>query len=145
MTSGERPRKQDCVFCRIVSDEIPSHRLHEDEDVLAFLDVGPLSRGHALVIPKGHYETLDDVPEEDAAACGRLLPRLSRALLAVTQAEAWNVLQNNGGLAHQAVPHVHFHLIPRYRDGSGLGIQWPAGRLDDGDARELAAAVRDGL
>ena len=94
------PTAPTCIFCKIVAGQIPCHKLYEDERVLAFLDVGPLSRGHTLVIPKGHYLTIDQVPAEVAAACGAVLPRLSRAVAAATGATAWNVLQNNGKAAN---------------------------------------------
>ncbi len=106
--------------------------------MLAFLDVGPLSRGHTLVIPKQAVATLDQLSDDDAAAIGRVLPRISRAVLAATGATAFNVLQNNGTLAHQAVHHVHFHIIPKYED-SGLGIDWPSGKLENG--AELARSI----
>lgn len=130
------------VFSRIIRGEIPCHRVYEDDHVLAFLDVAPLSRGHTLVIPKEPAETLDRLSDEAAAAVGRVLPRIARAVLAATGAGAYNVLQNNGRQAHQAVMHVHFHIIPKYPDGSGLGISWPAGRLDEAEGRELSAQIR---
>ncbi len=130
------------IFSRIVRGEIPCHRVYEDDRVLAFLDIGPLSRGHTLVIPKEPAETLDRLSDESAAALGRVLPRLVRAVMAATGAPACNVLQNNGRDAHQAVMHVHFHIIPKYPDGSGLGITWPAGRLDDEEGRRMAEAIR---
>src|SRR5262244_3161417 len=99
------------VFAKILRGEIPCHRIYEDEHVLAFLDVNPLSRGHTLVIPKEPAETLDRLSDDVAAALGRVLPRISRAVLAATGATAFNVLQNNGAAAHQAVFHVHFHVI----------------------------------
>lgn len=127
------------IFARILRGEIPCHRVYEDEHVLAFLDVNPISRGHTLVIPREPAETLDKLSDDAAAAIGRVLPRLSRAVLAATGASAFNVLQNNGPLAHQAVFHVHFHIIPKYDDNSGLGIGWPAQKLDGG--AELAKAI----
>ncbi len=127
------------VFSKIVRGEIPCHRVYEDDKVLAFLDVNPLSRGHTLVIPKEPVETLDQLSDDTAAAIGRVLPRLSRAVLAATGARAFNVLQNNGPTAHQAVFHVHFHIIPKFDDGAGLGIDWPASKLVDGP--ELAKAI----
>lgn len=135
------PTDPNCIFCKIVAGQIPCHRLYEDEQVLSFLDIGPLSRGHLLVIPKGHWVTLDTVPEETAAAIGRVLPKLARAALTATGATAWNVLQNNGKAAHQAVDHVHFHIIPKL-DGKGLGIQWNSGKLESGDAPQLVAAIK---
>src|SRR5436190_449790 len=112
------------VFAKILRGVIPSARVYEDELVLAFLDINPLARGHTLVIPKEYYETLDQVPDETAAALGRVLPRLARAVMAVTGASHFNVLQNNGHLAHQAIQHVHFHIIPKYSDGRGLDMIW---------------------
>jgi histidine triad (HIT) family protein len=129
----------DTIFGKILRGEIPCHRIYEDDHVLAFLDVGPLSRGHTLVIPKQAVATLDQLSDDVAAAIGRVLPRISRAVLAATGATAFNVLQNNGTLAHQAVHHVHFHIIPKYDDGTGLGIDWPAGKLESG--AELARSI----
>ena len=132
------------VFDRILSGEIPSHKLYEDDHVLAFLDVFPLSPGHALLIPKERCAHLHELSEEAGAAIGRVLPRLARAVVEATGATAYNVLQNNGSEAHQAVFHVHFHIIPRMGD-RGLGIGWRPGQLDDGDARELVETIRAAL
>jgi histidine triad (HIT) family protein len=129
------------IFSRIIRGEIPCHRVYEDERVLAFLDVGPLSRGHTLVVPKEPAATLDALSDESAAAVGRVLPRLCRAVLSATGAQAYNVLQNNGAAAHQAVFHVHFHIIPKHGD-AGLGIGWKAGSLDAQEGAELAEKIR---
>jgi len=133
------------IFTRIMRGEIPCHRVYEDEHVFAFLDIGPLSQGHTLVVPREPAPTLDRLSDESAAAIGRVLPRLCRAVLAATRATDYNVLQNNGVLAHQAVPHVHFHIIPRDAN-AGLGIEWPAGELDPDAgaalARKIAAEIR---
>jgi len=135
---------QDTIFGKILDGEIPCHKVYEDEYVLAFLDVGPLSRGHTLVIPKERRAFLHELSDESAAAIGRVLPRLSRAVLKATGAKAYNILQNNGPTAHQAVMHVHFHIIPRTMDG-GLGVGWPARGLEDEDARELVADIQAAL
>jgi histidine triad (HIT) family protein len=127
------------VFAKILRGEIPCHRVYEDGAVLAFLDVNPISRGHTLVIPKEPAETIDQLSDDASAAIGRVLPRIARAVLAVTGARAYNVLQNNGADAHQAVFHVHFHIIPKHDDGTGLGIEWKATRLAEG--AELAASI----
>jgi histidine triad (HIT) family protein len=131
----------DTIFAKIIAGTIPCHKLYEDERVLAFLDINPISRGHALVIPKEPAETLDQLSDESAAAIGRVLPRLARAVMKVTGAYAYNVLQNNQALAHQAVMHVHFHIIPKYEDDSGLGIGWKAGKLDGEAGKAMAAAI----
>ncbi|MCA9001785.1 MAG: HIT family protein [Planctomycetes bacterium] len=130
------------IFDRILAGEIPCHRLYENEHVLAFLDVGPLSRGHALVIPKERKAFLHELSDDSAAAIGRALPRVARAVLQATGAEHYNVLQNNGAPAHQAVFHVHFHIIPKL-DDQGLGIEWNSGTLEDGET--LAARIREHL
>jgi histidine triad (HIT) family protein len=133
------------VFSKILRGEIPSHKVYEDELVLAFLDVNPLSVGHLLVIPKEPAETLDRLSDESAAAIGRVLPRLCRAMKKVTGCDAYNVLENNGVGAHQAVFHVHFHLIPKPSATEGLAIGWSPKKLEPEAgaalARDLAAAV----
>ncbi len=129
------------IFAKIIAGTIPCHRVYEDDKVLAFLDVGPLSRGHTLVIPKEPAVTLDQLSDESSAAIGRVLPRICRAVMKATGATAYNVLQNNGTLAHQAVMHVHFHIIPAYADGSALGLRWNAGKLDGAAGAELAKAI----
>src|SRR5689334_13594363 len=131
------------VFGKIVRGEIPCHRIYEDDKVLAFLDVNPISRGHVLVIPKEAAETLDQLSDDSSAAIGRVLPRLARAVLAVTGAPAFHVLQSNTPLAHQAVFHVHFRISPKYEDGTGLGIDWNATKLDNG--ADLAKAIASKL
>jgi len=128
----------DTIFGKILRGEIPCHRIYEDEHVLAFLDISPLSRGHVLVIPKEPAETLDKLSDDAAAALGRVMPRIARAVIAVTGVRDYNVLQNNGTAAHQAVHHVHFHIIPKTGD-TGLGIGWKPISLDDGAA--LAKAI----
>ena len=133
----------DTVFTKILKGEIACHRVYEDDQVFAFLDINPISRGHTLVIPREQAETLDQLSPEAAAALGRVLPRISRAVLAATGARAFNVLQNNGAAAHQAVSHVHFHIIPKYDDGSGLGIGWKP--VAGGDAATLASAIAAAL
>ena len=130
------------IFDKILDGEIPCHKLYEDEQVLAFLDIGPLSTGHALVIPKERKAYLHELSDASAAAIGHVLPRLARAILEVTGAQAYNVLQNNGAAAHQEVLHVHFHIIPREEE-RGLGIVWKSGSLPNGE--ELAARIRKAL
>ncbi|HEY4448855.1 MAG TPA: HIT family protein [Steroidobacteraceae bacterium] len=127
----------DTVFGKIVRGEIPCNKVYEDEKVLAFLDISPLAEGHTLVVPKESAETLDRLSDESAAAVGRVLPRLCRAVVAATGVKEYNVLENNGAGAHQAIEHVHFHIIPKPNAREGLGIGWPA----KGVNREAAAAL----
>lgn len=140
-----RPSMPETIFTKILAGEIPCHRVYEDEKVLAFLDVAPLSRGHVLVIPKEPAATVDALSDESAAAIGRVLPRLCRAVMQATGTRDYNILQNNGSAAHQAVFHVHFHIIPKPSDAAGLGVHWPAKKLDGADAPALAAAIESAL
>ena len=131
------------IFGKILDGDIPCHRVYEDDHVLAFLDVGPLSRGHVLVIPKTRVATMAELSDDAAAALGRVLPKLCRAVMQATGCRAYNLLQNNGAEAHQAVDHVHIHIIPKYADGSGLGLTWNAGSLDEPET--LAAAIAEAI
>ena len=133
------------IFTKIIRGDIPCHKVYEDDRVLAFLDIGPLSRGHTLVIPKEPAKTLDELSDESAAAIGRVLPRICRAVKKVTGCTAYNVLENNEAAAHQAVFHVHFHIIPKPDEKQGLGIRWPAGQLDSDDGAKLATELRDAV
>lgn len=135
---------QPTIFDKILSGEIPSWKVYEDEHVFAFLDIGPLSDGHTLVIPKERKAMLHQLSDESAAAIGRVLPRLCRAVMKATGATAYNILQNNGSEAHQAVHHVHFHIIPKAGTG-GLGIGWPAKELGKGAGQELQEKIRKAL
>ncbi|CDZ98438.1 hit family protein 1 [Phaffia rhodozyma] len=112
-----------CIFCKIIKSEIPSLKLAETELSYAFLDIGPLSKGHCLVIPKYHAAKLHELPDNHLAD---ILP-LAKKLAIATGAVDYNILQNNGRNAHQVVDHVHFHVIPKpsESDESGLGIKWP--------------------
>jgi len=133
------------VFSKILRGEIPAHKVYEDDHVLAFLDIGPLSPGHTLVIPKEPAETLDKLSDEAAAAVGRVLPRVCRAVMAATGCPHYNVLQNNGAPAHQAVFHVHFHIIPKTEEGAGLGVGWKPQSLDRDAAAVLAEKIRESI
>ena len=138
----------DTIFTKIIAGTIPCHKVYEDDKVLAFLDINPVSAGHTLVIPKQPAETLDQLSDEDAAAIGRVLPRISRAIMKATGAKGFNVLQNNGACAHQAVFHVHFHIIPKFDDGrsdSGLGVGWKQAPLASTVAAELVRRIAEHL
>ncbi len=126
----------DCIFCKIVAGQIPSMSVLETKSVLAFMDIGPLAEAHLLVIPKRHYARLDEMPEQAVRDLTALLPRLASAVVEVTEAEGYNILQNNGQVAGQVVEHVHFHVIPR-KQGDGLGYRWPSGSYEPGRADEI--------
>jgi histidine triad (HIT) family protein len=132
----------DTIFGKILAGQIPCHKVYEDDRVLAFLDINPLSTGHTLVIPKEPAETMDQLSDESAAALGRVLPRICRAVIAITGVDQYNVLENNGSAAHQAIAHVHFHIIPKPNSIQGLGVGWPQQAFDHKAGAELAAKLR---
>ena len=135
----------DTIFTKIIHGEIPCHKIYEDTEVIAFLDIGPLSQGHTLLIPKEPAVMLHELSEASAVAIGRVLPKLCRAILRATGALAYNVIQNNGALAHQAVGHVHFHIIPKYSEETGLGVRWNSTPLNFKEAASIADKIANEL
>lgn len=136
--------EQDCIFCKIASGQIPCIKIYENEYVLAFMDIGPISDGHTLVIPKEHYGRLDQVPVEMMAEIAQVLPMLAKAVQKGMKAEGYNVLCNNGAPAGQVVEHVHFHIIPR-NAGDGVFNRWPSYQYPDGKAQLLTEKIRQNL
>jgi histidine triad (HIT) family protein len=134
------PHDPNCVFCKICNGQIPSHKVFEDEAVFAFLDIGPLTRGHCLLIPKAHYRNVLEIPPDLIAQVSSRLPKLAQAVLAATGAKACHILLNNGPEALQSVDHLHYHIIPR-QAGDGFTIPWHAGKLDRDVGAELAGIV----
>ncbi len=115
-------KKEDCIFCKIAAGEIPSKTLYEDEQFRVILDLGPATRGHALILPKNHAADLYELPDETAAAAMKLAKKMALLLRERLGCDGLNLVQNNGEVAGQTVPHFHLHLIPRYReDGQRIG------------------------
>ncbi len=139
-----QPHDGSCIFCKIVAGQIPAHKVYEDDVVFAFLDIGPLTHGHCLVIPKGHYRNILDIPPQVIAEVSSRLPKMARAVLVATGAPACHVLLNNGAEAQQSVLHLHYHIIPR-ATGDGFMIPWNAGKLDNKQATELGAKITGNL
>lgn len=140
--------EQETVFSKILRGELPCHRVFENDHVLAFLDINPLSEGHTLVIPKQAVASFHELDQAHAAALGAALPALCKAVLQATGAEGYNLLQNNGAIAGQAVFHVHIHIIPRYgdqRDSEGLRVNWRPASLEAPQAKVLLEKIRDNL
>jgi len=119
---SHRSHDPHCVFCKIVDGEIPSARIFETGETVAFLDINPVNHGHTLLVPKAHHGQLSDLAEPVAAEVGALLPRLCRAIMAATGAHGLNVIVNIGRAAGQTIDHCHWHLIPRFVDDS---VNWP--------------------
>ena len=129
----------DCLFCRIISGELPSARVHEDDLVIAIMDIFPATRGHALVIPRAHAADVRDVPADDLTAVAQVVQRLAGRAYERLGADGVTVMQSNGAAAWQTVFHYHVHVIPRYRDDP-LVLPWtPGGEPATGAALEAAA------
>lgn len=128
---------EDCIFCSIIEGEIPGNIVYEDENVVAFLDVNPVSRGHTLVVPKQHVESIFEAEGMDYM--WDAMVKVSNAIKNAFNVDAMNVSQNNGELAGQEVDHLHFHLTPRY-DGSEIDIRYNRSELENGE--EIAESIK---
>jgi histidine triad (HIT) family protein len=133
-----------CVFCKMVDGEIPVTKVYEDDAVLAFLDIGPISDGHTLVIPKQHCTMVHACDPEVLAGVSARLGRIAEAVMAAMDADGYNVLSNNGAAAGQVVDHLHFHVIPR-KVGDRVFTQWPSYKYRKGQAEDIAGRIRSHL
>ena len=134
-----------CLFCKIVAGEIPSTKVYEDDHVLAFMDIGPLVRGHTLVIPKAHHNPLADTPDDVLARVIAVVRRIARAQIEGLGADGVNIHQANGAAAGQVVPHLHFHVVPRFA-GDGHHWNWsPRPYADPSEASALADRIKAAL
>ena len=129
----------DCIFCKIASGEIPSATLYEDDDFRVILDLGPATRGHALILPKQHYANLFEIPDELAAKAMITAKKVTSVMKDALSCDGYNVVQNNGEAAGQTVFHFHIHLIPRYK-GDHAGVSWKPGTLTDEERDAILAA-----
>lgn len=132
------------IFAGILRGEIPASKVLETDGALAFLDLGPINKGHVLVIPKAEAATLSDLPDEAAAHVGSLLPRLCRAVKQATGAEALNIVVNHGEVAGQTVHHVHWHIIPRF-PGDAVHWPWPHQSYDGDEMEQMRSKIADAL
>lgn len=128
-------KKEDCIFCKIANGEIPSKTLYEDGDFRVILDLGPATRGHALILPREHADNLYELPEDTAAKVFVLAKKMATKMTEKLHCDGLNIVQNNGEAAGQTVRHFHMHLIPRYEDDD-QPIQMKSG---EASAEELDA------
>ena len=133
-------REKDCIFCKIASGEIPSATLYEDDDFRVILDLGPASKGHALIIPKEHFRNLYDIDEDTAAKAIVLAKKMVKKMTDVLGCDGYNLVQNNEASAGQTVFHFHMHLIPRY-ENDGAGITWTPGSTTPEEMAEVKRLV----
>lgn len=108
----------DCIFCKIVNNDIPASRIYEDDNFFAFLDMNPVNPGHVLVIPRGHYESFLELPQNILEKYLIVVQQVTRAVASSLEVDGYNIMQNNGKAAGQSVFHVHFHIVPRFKDDS---------------------------
>lgn len=133
--------KQDnCIFCKIIAGEIPSHTLHEDEQFKVILDVGPATKGHALILPKQHYANLYELPEDMAADAIRLAKKMMVNMTDKLKCDGFNIVQNNGETAGQTVFHFHMHLIPRYKDDGEI-LKYIAGEPSQEELEQIKKTI----
>lgn len=126
----------DCIFCKIANGEIPSATLYEDQDFRVILDLGPASKGHALILPKSHAANIYELPDELAGKAMILAKKMAGKMTEALGCEGFNIVQNNGELAGQTVFHFHMHLIPRYQEDR-VKLTWEPGKLTDEVKEEL--------
>ena len=134
----------DCIFCKIVSGQIPSAKIYEDEIIVAFLDIGPISDGHTLVMPRQHFEKVHSCPPELLGQIWTRLGKIAGAVASAVDADGYNVLCNNGSAAGQVVDHLHFHIVPR-KTGDGVFAQWPSYKYRPGQMEIIADKIRKNL
>jgi len=137
-------REDNCIFCKIANGGIPSETIYEDNSFRVILDLGPASRGHALILPKQHYRDLCELDEETAKKVLPLAAKIGNAMKKSLGCAGFNVVQNNGEEAGQTVFHFHVHLIPRYEDGPVM-VSWVPGEAGPKELTETGAAIRSAL
>lgn len=131
-----------CIFCKIANGEIPSATIYEDDNFRVILDLGPASKGHALILPKGHYANVYEIPEEMAAKAFILAKHMAEKMKEKLGCSGVNILQNNGIAAGQTVFHFHMHLIPRYENDQ-VGLTWTPGTLTEEVKEEILAKLSE--
>ena len=129
-------KKDDCIFCKIANGEIPAATLYEDDDFRVILDLGPASKGHALILPKEHAADLFELPDGIASKIMPVAGKVAKRLYSGLGADGFNIVQNNGEIAGQTVFHFHMHLIPRYK-GDTVNVGWIPGELNEKDREEI--------
>ena len=132
---------KDCIFCKIVEGKIPSEKVYEDDKFLAFLDIMPANKGHTLIIPKEHYMVFEDMPKELLKEYSLLLQKISKVVFETLKADGYNIQQNNYPAGGQVVPHVHFHIIPRFSD-DGFTFDWEKKKYEDGEMQEYSEKIK---
>lgn len=135
---------EDCIFCKIAAGEIPSATVYEDETFRVILDLGPAAKGHALILPKGHFADVTELSDEVAAKVLPLGAKIGTAMKKGLGCSGFNLVQNNGLSAGQTVFHFHMHVIPRYEGGPDM-VTWAPGKAEQDELQKTAACIRENL
>ena len=135
---------ENCLFCKMVTGQIPVAKIYEDEVVLSFLDIGPVSDGHTLIIPKQHYENIHSCPAGLLGEVASRIGKIAEAVKAALNSDGYNVMCNNGKAAGQVIDHLHFHLIPR-KMGDGVFNRWSSYKYEEGKIQKIAEQIRKKL
>lgn len=137
-------RDDNCIFCKIANGDIPSATVYEDDEFRVILDLGPMAKGHALILPKSHYKDICEAEESVASKLFPLAAKIGAAAKKGLGAGGFNVLQNNGACAGQTIAHLHVHVIPRYEDGAS-SITWEPGKADAEELAQIAELIQKAL
>ena len=130
-----------CIFCKIINGKIPAAKVYEDSSIISFLDIMPANNGHCLVIPKEHYETLLDTPEEELANLIKATKKITKALSLSIGNGSFNIIMNNGKVAGQLVNHAHIHIIPRFK-GDHLRLTWSHKKYEENEMKGMQEKIR---
>jgi len=129
-----------CIFCKIIKGEIPSYKVYEDKNTLAFLDIAPVNPGHVLVIPKKHFTNMEEITEEELCQVMKIVKKIGQAIKSGLGVSGYNIALNNDPVAGQAVPHIHFHIMPR-DENDGLKL-WPQKKYGEGEAEAILRKIK---
>ena len=136
-------RKMECIFCKIIRNELLSYKIYEDKNFLAILDIGPVNKGHVLVIPKKHIEDFFGLNENISKELIKIIQKVAKAVIKATKADGFNLMLNNKKAAGQLIDHVHFHIIPRFKE-DGLK-HWPQGKYKNNETKEVLNKIKSFL
>jgi len=133
-----------CIFCKIIKGEIPSTKIYEDKEVLSFLDINPANKGHALVIPKKHYETLIDIPEKEIGKIMEAVQKIARMIEKNLKPDGYNILMSNHEAAEQVINHAHIHIIPRYKTDN-FKLTWTHKKYEEKEIEAVKKKITQNL
>lgn len=133
----------DCIFCKIIARDIPSYTVYEDDKVLAFFDILPISHGHTIIVPKKHFSYLEDLSDDDMVAMSLIVKKLGKAMMDGLGVKGYSIFLDNKSAANQHVPHAHFHLVPR-AEGDGLE-RWPQSGYAEGEAEHFLSRIKKAI